>query len=130
MLAVSERRDDFNGADIAVVTFTEPRHLAAYTEHLGVDVNVVTDVDRRLYSALGIARGSLRQVWSIGTLKMYAALLRSGRRIQRADGDVRQLGADIIAAPDGTIERVFRPATPDARPSADELIEALASTAR
>ena len=122
---MSERLDEFGPADVAVVTFTDPAHLGAYVEHLGVSFPVVTDVDRELYAALGLGRGTRRQVWSLGTLRMYWRLLRSGRRVQRSHEDVRQLGADVIVAPDGTITRVFTPATPDARPTVDELLAVL-----
>ncbi len=123
---MSERLEEFAGAEIAVVTFTDPAHLAAYVEHLGVSFPVVTDVDRELYRALGIERGTRRQVWSLGTLRKYWQLLRSGKRLQRSHEDIRQLGADVIVAPDGTIVEVFTPATPDARPTVDDLLAALA----
>ncbi len=122
---MSERLDEFGAADVAVVTFTDPTHLGAYVEHLGVSFPVVSDVDRELYSAFGIERGTRRQVWSLGTLRMYWRLLRSGRRLQRSHEDVRQLGADVIVASDGTIAKVFTPATPDTRPTVDELLAAL-----
>ena len=128
MLAVSERLEEFGGAEVAVVSFTDPAHLDAYVAHLGVSFPVVTDVDRELYVALGIERGTRRQVWSLGTLRKYWQLLRSGRRLQRSHEDIRQLGADVIVAADGTITKVFAPATPDARPTVDDLLAALANT--
>lgn len=123
---MSERLEEFGEAEVAVVTFTDPAHLGAYVEHLGVSFPVVTDVDRELYRALGIERGTHRQVWSLGTIRKYWQLLRSGKRLQRSHEDIRQLGADVIVAPDGTIAKVFTPATPDARPAVDELLAALA----
>ena len=122
---MSERIAEFGDAEIAVVTFTDPQRLAAYVEHLGVTFPVVTDVDRRLYQALGVVRGTRRQVWSLGTLKMYGKLLRSGRRLHRAHEDIQQLGADVVVTADGTIAKLFLPATPDARPGVDELLTAL-----
>jgi peroxiredoxin len=123
---VSERLEEFGGAEVAVVAFTDPTHLGAYVEHLGVSFPVVTDVDRELYRAFGIERGTHRQVWSLGTLRKYWQLLRSGERLQRSHEDIRQLGADVIVAPDGTIAKIFKPATPDARPTVNELLAALA----
>jgi peroxiredoxin len=122
---VSERFEEFGDSHVAVVTFTNPDHLAAYIDHLGIPFPVVTDVDRALYTALGIERGTRRQVWSLGTLKMYAKLLRKGRRMTRTHEDIRQLGADLIVGADGRIVKIFRPASPDARPSVDELLAAL-----
>ena len=125
MLAVSERLDEFGEIHVAVVTFTDPTHLDAYRAHLDVTFPVVTDVDRSLYRALGLERGTLRQVWSMGTLKLYARLLRRGRRLQTAHEDIRQLGADVMVDATGRIVKIFRPASPDARPGVNELLAAL-----
>ena len=119
---MSERNDEFGGAEVAVVTFTDPTRLDAYVEHLGVSFPVATDVDRELYQALGLERGTRRQVWSLGTLKKYWHLLRAGKKLQRTHEDIRQLGADVIVGADGSIIKIFRPATPDARPSVDDLL--------
>ncbi len=120
------RIEEFGDTQVAIVTFTDPAHLDAYRAHLDVPFPIVTDVDRRLYRALGLARGTRRQVWSFGTLKMYAQLLRQGRRLRPATDDIRQLGADVVVDRDGRIVAIFRPPTPDARPGVDELLAALA----
>ena len=122
---MSERLVEFGDIQVAVVTFTDPARLDAYREHLGVSFPVVTDVNRSLYHALGLERGTRRQVWSVGTLKLYLRLLRRGRRLQAAHEDTRQLGADLVVDGAGRIVRIFRPATPDARPGVDELVAAL-----
>ena len=122
MLAVSERIKEFGDAQIGVVAFTDPARLDAYVKHLGVSFPVATDVDRELYQALGLERGTRRQVWSPGTLKKYWQLLRAGKKLQRSHQDIRQLGADVIVGADGRIIKIFRPATPDARPSVDDLL--------
>jgi len=107
-----------------VVTFTDhPRHLAAYRTHLQLEFPVLADVDRRLYHLLGAGRGSIRQVWSPGTLAMYARLLRRGRRLRPPTEDTRQLGADAVIDRDGRLTRVWLPASPDARPAVSEIIE-------
>ena len=48
-----------------------------------------------------------------------------GRRLRRTHEDVRQLGADVVVDGRGTIVRIFRPPSPDARPTVDELVAAL-----
>ena len=120
-----DRLDEFGTAEVAVVTFTDPARLPSYVERLGLPFPVVSDVDQKLYRALGVERGTRRQVWSLGTLRMYGSLLRSGRRLRRAHEDTRQLGADIIVARDGTIAKLILPSTPDTRPSVDVLLTAL-----
>ena len=122
-----DRLAEFGAARVAVVAFTPPERLAAYRNHLALPASMalVSDPDRTLYAALGAQRGRRRQVWSIGTLQLYATLLRQGRRLQRATEDVRQLGADAVVGRDGAVRYLALPVSPDARPPIDELIAAL-----
>jgi hypothetical protein len=64
-------------------------------------------------------------VWSAGTLRLYARLLRRGARWQRPTEDILQLGADAVVGRDGRLRYVALPLRPDARPPLDELIAAL-----
>ena len=124
MLAVRDHLDQFGDATIAVVTFADPSRLSAYRDHLGIPFPILADVDRTLYRAVGAERGSNRQIWSLGTLRMYARLLRHGRRLERPTEDIHQLGADLVAGADGVITYLALPPTPDARPPMEELIRA------
>jgi hypothetical protein len=85
----------------------------------------VADTDRTLYQLLGAERGSNRQVWSAGTIRMYPRLIRSGRRLRRPTEDIRQLGADAVVGRDGDLRFLSLPSTPDARPPIGDLIAAL-----
>ena len=123
-----DRITEFGDAVIAVVTFAQPERLAAHQAHLAVPFAVLADPERRLYALLGSERGTRRQVWSLGTLRMYGRLLRKGRRLQKPTEDVQQLGADAIIGRDGTLGYLSLPSTPDARPSVDELLVALHRT--
>jgi hypothetical protein len=126
VIAVRDRLAEFGDAEVAVVTFAVPERLAAYRAHLDLPFDVVADVDRTLYALLGAERGTNRQVWSLGTLRLYARLLRRGRRLQRPTGDdIHQLGADAVVGRDGVLRMVSLPATPDARPPIDDLLAAL-----
>ena len=126
MIAVRDRLVEFGDANVAVVTFAAPDRLAAYRTHLDLPFDVVADIDRTLYELLGAERGTNRQVWSLGTLRMYGRLLRRGRRLSRPTGDdIHQLGADAVVGRDGALRMVSLPATPDARPPIDDLLAAL-----
>jgi peroxiredoxin len=125
VIAVRDHLDHFADATLAVVTFADPERLAAYRQHLDLPFAIVSDVDRRLYRLLGAERGSNRQVWSLGTLRMYVRLLRQGRRLQRATEDVHQLGADAVVGRDGRLRYLSLPSSPDARPPVSDLIAAL-----
>ncbi len=129
MLAVSGHRDAFGDAEIVVVTFADPARLSAHRDHLGVPFTVVTDPTLALYRLLGAGRGSRRQVWSPGTLRMYLRLLRAGRRLRRPTEDVSQLGADVVIGRDGRLRYRALPASPDARPPVAELVDAVAALA-
>ena len=125
MIAVRDHLEQFGDARIAVVTFATPERSARYRSHLGLPFDVVTDTDRVMYELLGAGRGSNRAVWSLGTLRMYASLIRSGRRLRRPTEDIHQLGADAVVGRDGTLRFLSLPSTPDARPPIDDLIAAL-----
>lgn len=125
MIAVRDHLDSFGDARIAVVTFAAPERLAAYRDHLNVPFSILTDVERALYRLLGAERGTNRQVWSLGTLRMYARLLRKGRRLKRPTEDIHQLGADAIVGRNGVLRYLSLPTTPDARPPISELVDAL-----
>ena len=125
MIAVRDHLDQFGDARIAIVTFATPDRLAAYRQHLHLTFDIVADTDRTLYRLLGAERGSTRQVWSAGTIRMYARLIRAGRRLRRPTEDIRQLGADAVISRNGDLRYLSLPSTPDARPPLSELIAAL-----
>lgn len=125
MIAVRNHLDQFGDATIVVVTFAAPERLAAHRDHLAIPFTIVTDVDRRLYRLLGAERGSNRQIWSFGTLRMYAGLLLRGRHLRKPTEDIHQLGADAVIGRDGRLRYLSLPSTPDARPPVSDLIAAL-----
>ncbi|MEL6984092.1 MAG: AhpC/TSA family protein, partial [Actinomycetota bacterium] len=109
----------------AVVTFADSKRLAAHRQHLDLPFPVLGDPDRELYRRFGFGRGSLFDVWSPGTMATYARLLRRGRRLRRPTEDTRQLGGDVVIGPDGKLASIFRPRSPDERPTVQQLIEAV-----
>lgn len=114
---------------LVVVTFADaPERLAAYRRHLGLglaDLPVLADTERALYRLLGAGRGSLRRVWSPGTLAMYVRLVRRGRSLRRPEDDTRQLGADAVVDRSGRLHRAWLPSGPDQRPPVSEIIDAV-----
>jgi hypothetical protein len=125
VIAVRDHLDQFGDAAIAVVTFADPARLTEFRTYLGLSFDVLTDPDRNLYRLLGAGRGTIRQVWSLGTVRLYAALVRRGRRPRRPTEDTYQLGADAVIGRDGSLRYLALPASPDARPPISELIGAL-----
>ncbi len=125
MLAVREHSAQFGDATIVIVTFAAPERLAGHREQLDIPFTVVADSGRHLYRLLGAERGSNRQIWSLGTLRMYAGLLLRGRRLRKPTEDIHQLGADAVVGRDGLLRYLSLPSTPDARPPVTDLIAAL-----
>lgn len=72
------------------------------------------------YSAYGLVRGSLLQIYSAKTLLWYAMndpLMKNGLH-----GDTRQLGGDFIVRKDGALVFEHRSREPVDRPSVDLMI--------
>jgi len=125
VIAVRDQLPRFGDATVVVVSFAHPDRLAQYRHHLQLPFALVSDPDRVLYHLLGAERGTMRQVWNLGTLRLYARLLRRGRRLQRATEDIRQLGADAVVGRDGRLRYLALPEHPDRRPPISDLIAAL-----
>lgn len=125
MLAVRGHLDHMGDIEVAVVTFAAPDELAPYRRHLDLPFPVLADPDRSLYRRFGFPRASFRAVYGVGTLRMYARLLRQGRRLRLPQQDTRQLGGDVVVGPDGRIVEVFRPRSPDDRPSMADVLAAV-----
>ena len=125
MIAVRDHLDRLGDAAVAVITFAPIEDLAAYHRHLDLSFPVLSDPDRELYRTFQLGRGSFRAVYGVGTLAMYARLLRRGRRYQRSTQDTRQLGGDFVIDASGRLAAAFRPPSPDTRPDIDELAAAL-----
>jgi hypothetical protein len=122
---VRDRLVEFGPAAVAVVAFADQSDLARHRAHLGLPFPILADTDRSMYRRFGMERGSLRDVYSLGTLHLYWRLLRAGRRLRRPIDDTRQLGGDFVLDRDGTLAAGFWPTSPDDRPDVDQLIEAV-----
>ena len=112
---------------IAAVTFAHPDLLAGHRAHLGLEFPILADPDRTLYSRFGLRRASLLRVYNPGTIRLYASLLRKGRRLRRPTEDTRQLGGDFLIDADGRLAYGFWPTSPDDRPTVGQLLDALES---
>ena len=126
MIAVRDHSDQLGSTLPIVVTFADgTTRLDAYRDHLGIDFPLLANSDRSLYDAVGAGRGTLRQIWSPGTIAMYARLLRRGRRLRPPHEDTRQLGADLLIDETGRLRHIWLPQGPDLRPTISELTDAV-----
>lgn len=108
---------------LVVVGFSPATRLAAIARHLGWTGIVLSDPDRILYHRLALGRAPWWRVYTPGTLAVYARALLHRQRLQPADEDTRQLGGDALII-DGVTTTVWRPRSPDDRPSADQVLHA------
>jgi hypothetical protein len=119
---VHERCDDPR-LRLVLVGFSPPDRLAALARHLRWPGLALTDEARELYGRLGIGRAPLWRVYSPRTLRTYAAALVRRERLRRPVEDTRQLGGDAVVR-DGVVRQLWRPRSPDDRPSVAELLAA------
>jgi peroxiredoxin len=122
---VSDRLDEFAGAEVVLVTFTRARNLRGFRHRLGLRFPVVADQTRACYRAYGLGRGPWWRVCGPRVLLEYARLLRAGRRLERPTDDTLQLGGDFVVDRGGKIAYAYRSEDPDDRPSVDALVEAV-----
>jgi AhpC/TSA antioxidant enzyme len=122
-MAVRDHFEAFSGVDVVVVTFTSQQQLRQYSERLNVPFPLLTDPDRSVYQAFGLERGRLRDLFRPATLKLYARLLKAGRKLERSNEDVRQLGGDFLFGPDGKLAWFHRAISPDDRPAIETIVQ-------
>ena len=122
MLGVREELELLGVVPVAV-GFSPPEALASLARHLGWPFPFCSDEDRVLYDRLGLGRAGVRQLFTPATRAVYAGALKRGEPVGRPVEDIRQLGGDAVVAA-GVTRVVFRPASPDDRPSVEELLAA------
>ena len=116
------------GADprigLVLVGFSPADRLAAIAGSLGWTASVLSDPDRVLYRRLGLGRAPWWRIYSPATLAIYARAWRRGSRPTPPSGeDTRQLGGDATVV-DGVARILWRPRSPDDRPSAADVLSA------
>lgn len=108
---------------LVAVGFSPADRLGAIARHLGWSGLVLSDPSRQLYRRLGIGRAPWWRVYSLGTLAIYGRAIAARRHLARPEEDTRQLGGDAVMV-NGRIVTLWRPHSPDDRPSAAEVLAA------
>lgn len=132
---MSDRLDDITGPNgerphLALITFATPDDVVAYQQRRRLPFPILVDSQRRVYDAYGMGRGSFLDVWGWRAIRRYWQILRpsgpgSRRDLQPATGDTRQLGGDIVIAPDGRFAWGHWSVRSTDRPSVDEIVHAV-----
>jgi hypothetical protein len=115
-------------ARIVVVSFEPAAELAAFARQEGLPFPVLSDPDRRAYSAFGLAgRASLRRLYTPGTLLAYLQGFFRGKlpRLPGRRDDTHQLGGDVIMSREGQVIFKHPSHDPADRPSIEDIKRAL-----
>lgn len=136
MAAVRDRLDEVAGArgeqaEVVLITFTTPEELDAYQLRRQLRLPILIDADRSVYRAYGMGRGSFLDVWGWRSVRRYWQILRPsgpGRRrdLHATSEDTRQLGGDMVIAPDGRLSWGHWSTRSTDRPSVDDILRAVA----
>ncbi len=109
--------------NVIVVTFELGPLVQAYVRETGLRWPLLVDESRALYSAYGMDRGQWWDIWGPASWWAYAKLLIQGRRLHRSDGDVNQLGGDVLIDPTGIVRLHHVGSGLADRPSVSSLLE-------
>jgi peroxiredoxin len=108
-----------------VVTFEPPTELARFVEKEALPFPVLSDDSRRAYAAFGLQRGRASQVWSWPTAKAYLKGMLHGRCPKMPQGDLNQLGGDVVLDARGQIVFTHRSQNPADRPRVEAILAAV-----
>ena len=111
------------GIDVAVVTFQSSPIAENYVRETKLDWPILIDDSLKLYSAYGMERGRVWDVWGPATMGVYFKLIFKGRMPRKPAGDVHQLGGDILIDPQGIVRLHHIGTGPADRPTIASLLE-------
>ena len=111
------------GIDVAVVTFQSSPIAENYVRETKLTWPILIDETLQLYSAYGMERGRVWDVWGPATMGVYFKLMFKGRMPRKPAGDVHQLGGDILIDPQGTVRLHHIGTGPADRPTVESLLQ-------
>ena len=118
-------------AEVVLITFTTKDELDMYQQRRHLPFPILVDADRSVYRSYGLGRASFLDVWGWNAIRRYWQILRPSGPGTRADmhaatEDTRQLGGDMVIAPDGRLAWGHWSANSADRPSVDDIAHAVA----
>ena len=112
-------------ADVVAISFEPKDRLFQLTRQLQLPFPILSDPERDVYSAYGLAQGNWLKMFSPKTVWTYVKHFARGRRYHHAASDWRQLGGDFVLGEDGTVLYEHRGQAPHDRPTVADLIAQL-----
>ena len=110
------------GVRVCVVTFESEFFVSAYIRETDMPWPILMDKDRQLYTAYGMMRGSSAAIRGLRSWWTDAKLILRGRRLRRSEGDIYQLGGDVLIDPKGTVRLHHVGRGPADRPDVSEIL--------
>lgn len=92
------------GAEVIAIGMGEPSVAAGFRDRERIPFPLLVDAGRRTYAALGLRRGSLKDILGPGVVWRALRSLGQGNGLAKAREDPLQLGGAILVAPDGAVE--------------------------
>ncbi len=105
-----------------MVTFEHGPLAERYVRETDLRWPILVDESRALYLAYGMERGRWWDIYGPSTWRTYFNLLAKGRRLQTSQGDVNQLGGDVLITPEGNVHLHYIGSGPSDRPPVDSLL--------
>ena len=120
-----QHQSEFEEVDLrfAVVTFETRFFVEAYRRDTGAEWPILIDNSLELYTAYGMERGSARRIFGLRAWWTYLKLLLRGRRLRKSEGDVYQLGGDVLVDPAGIVRLHHVGQDPSDRPPVESILD-------
>lgn len=117
------------GIKVCVVTFEREFFVRAYIDETNMPWPILIDENRDLYTAYGMERGRASDILGLRSWWTYAKLLFRGRRLRRGEGDIYQLGGDVLVDPDGIVRLHHVGIGPADRPEVSTILDVVRESA-
>ena len=122
-MQLHDHRDRFDGR-LWLVGMGTPAHARAFKEETGVTFPVLVSPDKAAYGAMGLRRGSTRDVFSPRALGVSLGRLRH-QPLRAPEQDWHQLGGTFVIAPGGEVVFAHRADHPGDEPELEAVAGAL-----
>ena len=125
---MSEALQDVDSpTQLVLVTFTDPASAESYVTRHDLTFPVLLDPDRSAFTAYGLGRGAIRDVYGWRTVRRYWQVFRSTGlgNLHAATEDTLQLGGDFVIDPSGHLTYGYWSKGPADRPATADIVNHL-----
>ena len=116
-----ERLDELK-IQVKIVGFDSGAKAKEYVKETQLPWPLLLDIERKLYTAYGMEKGSWWSISNPVAVARYVGLMLRGQKPGKPGCDVFQLGGDVLIDPDGIVRLHHVSAGPHDRPSPEEIL--------